>query len=207
MSDPDFIVPPPGLVPDAPEADRGDGPEGTVRAERALPGFRPPPGIRPPSALPIAPSGVAPSGAAPSGAAPSVAGRSAAVPAAPAEPSAPHAPTGSWRLRSADGIAFQVIDRVVAGRDPSPPAWLHGAVLMAIPDHTRSMSKTHALLESSGGRLLVTDLDSTNGVRVWPDGEEPVDLEPGVPAEAPLDAVILLGDVAFLVERAPAQSV
>ncbi|MFB9958408.1 FHA domain-containing protein [Agromyces bracchium] len=209
MSDPDFIVPPPGLVPDVPASDRrseaggaeqAEGAvraEGTVRAERALPGFRPPPGIRPPSALPIAPPAALPI------APPST------PPTAPAqaEPPARPAPTGPWRLRSADGIEFPVRDRVVAGRDPSPPAWLQGAVVVAVPDHTRSMSKTHALLESRGGRLLVTDLDSTNGVRVWPEGEEPVDLEPGVPAEAPLDAVILLGDVAFLVERAPTQSV
>ncbi|WP_400999190.1 FHA domain-containing protein [Agromyces sp. GXQ0307] len=199
MSDPDFIVPPPGLVPDAPESDRPDRPEGTVRAERALPGFRPAPGIRPPSALPIAP----PSTPRTDEAAPPVAAAGATPSPAPARP----APTGPWRLRSADGIEFPVHDRVVAGRDPSPPAWLQGVVVVAVPDHTRSMSKTHALLESREGRLLVTDLDSTNGVRVWPEGEAPVDLEPGVPAEAPLDAVILLGDVAFLVERAPAQSV
>jgi hypothetical protein len=69
------------------------------------------------------------------------------------------------------------------------------------------MSKTHALLEVRDGRLLVTDLDSTNGVRVWPEGDDPTDLEAGVPAEVPLDAVILLGDVAFLVERPSAESV
>ncbi|RXZ48127.1 FHA domain-containing protein, partial [Agromyces binzhouensis] len=124
-----------------------------------------------------------------------------------ADPPDPPAATGPWHLRSADGIEFSVPDRVVAGRDPKPPAWLQGATVVAIPDHTRSMSKTHALLEVRDDRLIVTDLDSTNGVRVWPEGSEPADLESGVPAEVPLDAVILLGDVAFLVERAPADSV
>ncbi|WP_430645481.1 FHA domain-containing protein [Agromyces sp. GXS1127] len=199
MSEPDFIVPPPGLVPGAPEHGRPDSAEGTVRAERALPAFRPPPGIRPPSALPIAsPSSVAPS------ASPSTSS-SAIAPPAPAAPAS--SATGPWRLRSADGIEFPVLDRVVAGRDPKPPAWLQRATVVTVPDHTRSMSKTHALLEARDGRLVVTDLDSTNGVRIWPEGAEPTDLEPGVPAEVPLDAVVLLGDVAFLVDRAPADSV
>ncbi|WP_353814370.1 FHA domain-containing protein [Agromyces sp. SYSU T00266] len=198
MSEPDFIVPPPGLVPDAPASAGPEHAEGTVRAQRALPGFRPPPGIRPPSALPIAPPAQAFPPADPDAAAASAASRAAQT--------APPAP-GPWHLRSADGIEFTVPDRVVAGRDPKPPAWLQGATVVAIPDHTRSMSKTHALLEVRDERLLVTDLDSTNGVRVWPEGSDPTDLESGVPAEVPPDAVLLLGDVAFLVERAPADSV
>ncbi|MGR0318068.1 FHA domain-containing protein [Agromyces sp. ZXT2-3] len=200
MSEPEFIVPPPGLVPGAPESDRPDSAEGTERAERALPGFRPPPGIRPPSALPIAPPASALPVATPAAASP------ASVPTAPAPGRAPAA-SGPWRLRSADGVEFPVLDRVVAGRDPKPPAWLQGATVVTIADHTRSMSKTHALFESREGRLVVTDLDSTNGVRVWPEGADPTDLEAGVPVEVPLDAVILLGDVAFLVDRAPADSV
>lgn len=212
MSEPDFIVPPPGLVPDAPEPDRPEQPEGTVRAGRALPGFRPPPGIRPPSALPIAPPAtVSPRTASAAPPAAGVAGGQGtpAGAAASADATAPpaEAATGPWRLRSADGIEFAVPDRVVAGRDPKPPPWLQDASIVAIPDRSRSMSKTHALLEVRDDRLVVTDLDSTNGVRVWPEGSDPADLESGVPAEVPLDAVILLGDVAFLVERAPADSV
>ncbi|MRX45165.1 FHA domain-containing protein [Agromyces kandeliae] len=199
MSEPDSIVPPPGSVPDEPEAERSTRAEDTGRMQLAIPGFRPPPGVRPPSALPIGP----PASAFP--AAPPAAERGA-VPSA-ADPPDPPAATGPWHLRSADGIEFSVPDRVVVGRDPKPPAWLQGATVVAIPDHTRSMSKTHALLEVRDGRLLVTDLDSTNGVRVWPEGSDPTDLESGVPAEVPLDAVVLLGDVAFLVERAPADSV
>lgn len=65
------------------------------------------------------------------------------------------------------------------------------------------MSKTHALLEVDGDRLLATDLDSTNGVRIWPDGGDPVELEPGVATPVPVDAVLLLGDVALLADLAP----
>ncbi|WP_353828258.1 FHA domain-containing protein [Agromyces sp. SYSU T0242] len=110
-------------------------------------------------------------------------------------------PAAGWRLRTADGVAFTVAGRVVAGRDPRPPTWLPDVVPVPVADPSRSMSKTHALLDASEGRLLATDLDSTNGVRVWPDGADPLDLEPGVPTEVPPDAVVLLGDVAFLAER------
>ena len=74
---------------------------------------------------------------------------------------------------------------------------------MAIDDPARSLSKTHALLEVVDDRLLVTDLGSTNGVRIWPEGEEAIELESGRPTSVPEGAVLLLGDVAFLVDRAP----
>ncbi|BDZ56104.1 FHA domain-containing protein [Agromyces marinus] len=192
MSEPDFIVPPPGLVPGAPVA-KPQAPEtaieGTVRADRSLPSFQPPPGIRTPSSLPAAPS------------APAQAASAQAQAQAQAQSQSQSQPR--WRLRSADGVEMRIDDRVVAGRDPKPPAWMAGAVPFVVEDPSRSMSKTHALIEVSGGRLRATDLDSTNGVRVWPDGGDPLDLEPGVPTEVPHDAVLLLGDVAFLAERMP----
>ena len=181
MSQPDFIVPPPGLVPDAPEPET---PERTVQAPDRLPVFRP--------GTPVAP--------------PPGAGRAVppALPVPPAPPVAAAAAPRTWRLRSADGIEFAVRDRVVAGRDPRPEAVPGGdAAPVALPDPARSMSKTHALLEVDGDRLLATDLDSTNGVRIWPDGGDPVELEPGVATPVPVDAVLLLGDVALLADLAP----
>lgn len=180
MSQPDFIVPPPGLVPDAPEPGT---PERTVQAPDRLPVFRP--------GTPVAPPG---------------AGR--AVPPALAVPSAQPAaaaavPLRTWRLRSADGVEFVVRDRVVAGRDPRAEAVPGVATPAVLPDPARSMSKTHALLEVHGDLLFATDLDSTNGVRIWPDGGDPVELEPGVATPVPVDAVLLLGDVALLADLAP----
>ena len=190
MSQPDFIVPPPGLVPDAPEpgTSAGTTPDRTVRAPDRLPVFRPvtpvapPPRASRPAPLPAPPSADAP------------------VPApAPAAPARPRA----WRLRSADGVEFTVHDRVIAGRDPQPDAVPGGGTVVAIHDSLRSVSKTHALLVVEGDRLLATDLRSTNGVRIWPEGGDPIELEPGVPTPVPADAVLLLGDVAFLADRAP----
>jgi hypothetical protein len=151
----------------------------------------PPPGARP--GVPTAPPAPQVETVSPAAAPP--AGRPAAA-----------AVLGPWRLRSADGAEFLVVDRVVAGRDPRPDAVEGGGAPVAIIDPARSVSKTHALLVADGDRLLVTDLRSTNGVRIWPDGEDPVELEPGVPTAVPADAVLLLGDVAFLVDRAPGTS-
>jgi hypothetical protein len=167
----DFIVPPPGLVPDAPQPAE---PERTVRAPDR-PAFRP--------TTPVVP------------------------PVPPGTPGVPPVrrpgPRTAWRLRSDGGDGFTVSARVVVGRDPRAAGAAAGARPVAIDDPARSLSKTHALLEVVDDRLLATDLGSTNGVRIWPEGEDAIELEAGRPTSVPEGAVLLLGDVAFLVDRAP----
>lgn len=168
----DFIVPPPGLVPDAP---RPAEPERTVRVPDRVPTFRPTtPGVPP---VPPGAAGV-----------PAVRGSG---------------PSTVWRLRPDGGDTVALSGRVVVGRDPRATDAAAGAEPVAIDDPARSLSKTHALLEVVDDRLLVVDLGSTNGVRIWPEGEDAIELEPGRPTSVPEGAVLLLGDVAFLVERAP----
>ncbi|MGR2751451.1 FHA domain-containing protein [Agromyces arachidis] len=167
----DFIVPPPGLVPDAPQPAE---PERTIRVPDRRPAFHPAP-------------------APPAPAAPESAG-AAAVPRP--------GPRTAWRLRSDDGTDVLVSGRVVLGRDPQATEAASGARPVALEDPARSVSKTHALLDVVEDRLLATDLASTNGVRIWAEGEQPVELEPGRPTSVPEGAVLLLGDVAFLVGRA-----
>lgn len=171
----DFIVPPPGLVPDAPHPAE---PERTVRVPDRVPAFRPTVPVAPPSAPPAAP----------------------AVGAASVHRTGPRT---AWRLRSDGGDDVVVSGRVVVGRDPRATDAAAGARLVAIDDPARSLSKTHAQLEVVDDRLLATDLASTNGVRIWPEGEDAIELEPGRPTSVPEGAVLLLGDVAFLVDRAP----
>lgn len=171
----DFIVPPPGLVPDAPQPAE---PERTVRVPDRVPAFRPATPVVPPVA-PVPPGAVG---------VPVVRGPG---------------PRTAWRLRPDGGDAVTVSGRVVVGRDPRVTDAAAGAEPVAIDDPARSLSKTHALLDVVDDRLLVTDLASTNGVRIWPEGEEAIELEPGRPTSVPERAVLLLGDVAFLVERAP----
>jgi hypothetical protein len=162
----DFIVPPPGLVPDAPTPAE---PERTVRVPDRVPPFRP---------------------------------------VAPRLPPVPRpGPRTAWRLRSDGGDELTVAGRAVLGRDPRATDGAAGAEPVAIDDPARSLSKTHALLEVVDDRLLVTDLASTNGVRIWPEGEEALELESGRPTSVPEGAVLLLGDVAFLVDRAPSGTV
>lgn len=174
----DFIVPPPGLVPDAPQPAE---PERTVRVPDRIPAFRPATPVVPP--VPVTPP--VPLGAQP-------------VPPAVRRPG----PRTAWRLRADGGEPVAVAGRVVLGRDPRATDATAGADTIAVDDPARSLSKTHALLEVVDDRLLATDLDSTNGVRVWPEGEEAIELEPGRATSVPEGAVLLLGDVAFLVERA-----
>lgn len=175
----DFIVPPPGLVPDAPQPAE---PERTVRVPDRVPAFRPTVPVAPPPAPPV----VSP-------------------PAAPVGDAPVHrtGPRTAWRLRSDGGDDVIVSGRVVLGRDPRATDATVGARLVAVDDPARSLSKTHARLEVVDDRLLATDLASTNGVRIWPEGEDAIELDPGRPTSVPEGAVLLLGDVAFLVERAP----
>lgn len=89
-----------------------------------------------------------------------------AVAAAPVRPLAEARPHGSWRLELADGQRLTVERSIVVGRDPAPvPARPH-AVLVAVDDPARSVSKTHAIIDLEGAELSVTDLHSTNGVHV-----------------------------------------
>jgi hypothetical protein len=168
----DFIVPPPGLVPDAPQPAE---PERTVRVPHRVPAFRPTTPGAPPTVPPVA-----------------------EVP-----PVRRLGPRTDWRLRADGGDDVTVSGRVVVGRDPRAADAAAGARAVAVDDPARSLSKTHALLEVVDDRLLVTDLGSTNGVRIWPEGEEAIELESGRPTSVPEGAVLLLGDVAFLVDRAP----
>lgn len=55
-------------------------------------------------------------------------------------------------------------DRVVLGRKPVAEAPHEDAQVVPVPDGTRTVSKTHALLELVGTTWTITDLGSTNGV-------------------------------------------
>ncbi|GAA1950046.1 FHA domain-containing protein [Agromyces allii] len=196
MVAPEFIVPPPGLIPDAPKpnapegegytrppAERGDQGDQTVRAlpARSLPTFTP---------LPSGPPAA-----------------SVAVPAAlrPAE-SVPEA-AASFSLVSAAGETIELIGRVVVGRNPTVDDAHPGARAMAVLDPTRTVSKTHALVEVTQGRVVITDLHSTNGVAVQAGGGELTVLDPGAPAELEVGTTLRLGDLALTLRRTPGVTV
>lgn len=90
------------------------------------------------------------------------------------------------------GPAFSLVGPTVIGRNP---ARVEGATrLLQVPDLTRTMSKSHALLEPQGGMLWVTDLGSMNGTAVASDGGELEPLAAHVRTVVRLGSTIEFGD-------------
>ena len=75
--------------------------------------------------------------------------------------------------------------------------------MLALADLSRTLSKTHALLEWSGSVLWVTDLHSANGsVLVSPDGESRP-LVPGIRGAAAIGWTVECGSRSFKVHAVP----
>jgi hypothetical protein len=75
--------------------------------------------------------------------------------------------------------------------------------VLALADLSRTLSKTHALLEWSGSVLWVTDLHSANGsVLISPDGERRP-LAPGIRAPAAIGWTVQCGSRSFTVHAVP----
>ncbi|SFR75268.1 FHA domain-containing protein [Agromyces sp. CF514] len=191
---PEFIVPPPGLIPDAPQpttpdpalrpARADERTDSTVRAlpGRALPTFTPVPN-GPPAASVAVPESLRP---------------------APAEAPAANA---LFELVSAAGETVELAGRVIVGRNPSADVTRPDARPIALVDPTRTVSKTHALVEVRQGRVVITDLHSTNGVAVQAAGGEPTVLDPGAPADVEPGSTLRLGDLALTLRRTTATTV
>lgn len=91
-----------------------------------------------------------------------------------------------------NGMAFSLVGPTVIGRNPSQ---IEGSShLLQLPDLTRTVSKSHALLEPQGGMLWVTDLGSMNGTAVAEDGGELEPLPPHVRTVVRLGATLEFGD-------------
>jgi hypothetical protein len=114
---------------------------------------------------------------------------------APAPPTAPVAVAApAWKLQLPDGGATIALDAaVLVGRNPAASADWPQATLLPLADLTKSVSKTHALLELDGGVLWVHDLDSTNGVYVVV-GDDVVEAVPGTRIAVPAGADLELGE-------------
>lgn len=186
MAESDFIVPPPGLVPPAPatRAPETAAPDRTVRAapSRALP----------PRSLPsFVPGRVAPDGPPPAAGRP----EPAAAPPAPSQ-----AGPATWRLVGASGLEIAVDGVLVLGRDPVAAAGSN-ARAVAIDDPTRTVSKTHAVIEPADDGIRVTDLRSTNGSRLEAPGQTMSELVPGEACRVPLGSALYLGELGLRVDR------
>ena len=108
----------------------------------------------------------------------------------------------SWRLVLQDGQRHPIDPVVLIGRDAAADARWPGARLVSVIDSTKSVSKTHAVIEIDAAGVWITDLRSTNGVFVeQPEGTE-FDLEPGIRTAVAPGSEVLLGDYSLTVEMA-----
>lgn len=112
----------------------------------------------------------------------------------------PEPETGRIRLVPADGSTpITLTVPTVVGRDPDNISAYPQAACIILPDVNRSISKTHAALAPVPGGLWVTDLHSTNGTRVEQQGNIR-QVQPEVPAPAPIGSVLIFGRASFRVE-------
>jgi len=106
----------------------------------------------------------------------------------------------AWSIVPADGAPIPLSsERVIVGRRPASDPLHPDAQLVSIPDPTRTVSKTHALLRRRGETWFVTDLGSTNGVLFVTIMGAEVEAEPGVEVEA--GERFLLGDLEVRIAR------
>jgi pSer/pThr/pTyr-binding forkhead associated (FHA) protein len=102
----------------------------------------------------------------------------------------------TWKLETDQGQKVELTGTtVIVGRDPAFPAGVTDAQLVSLTDADRSVSKTHARLDLVDGAWLVTDLHSTNGVKLsaspeFVDGDR---LDAGIAAHA--EAHLSFGDL------------
>lgn len=101
------------------------------------------------------------------------------------------------RLLVDDGTMHIIHHAAIIGRNPLAPPEQRFA-LIAVPDLTRTISKSHLAVEVGEHGVSVTDLRSANGTWVL-GSDEP--LTPGQPMTVQWGATLLLGERQFFLER------
>ncbi|WP_375425314.1 RDD family protein [uncultured Friedmanniella sp.] len=90
------------------------------------------------------------------------------------------------------GVRHEVSNALLVGRSPADPTDA-GRPLLAWPDLSRRLAKTHLLLEWSGQQLGVTDLGSATGTAVVGPGGARQLLLPGIRTDVAVGSLILCG--------------
>ncbi len=105
-----------------------------------------------------------------------------------------------FSLVLADGQRLAMTaDVVLLGRKPSADRDRPDAQLLTVPDSTKTMSKTHAMLRRHDDAWILTDLASTNGVSTFAaNGEETV-LASGAPTT--VEGEFALGQARLRIEK------
>jgi len=108
------------------------------------------------------------------------------------------------RMVLSTGLVVALDRAVLLGRAPQVARVTNRELprLVTVPSPNQDISRTHAEVRVEGEHVVVTDLDSTNGVHVSRPGEGVRRLHPGEPSVVGTDEVVDLGDgVTFTVER------
>jgi hypothetical protein len=105
--------------------------------------------------------------------------------------------TPVWTLTFDHGAVVRAAPFGLVGRDPTPDASEYGAQLVAVPDTTRSVSKTHLAFGVDALGLWISDRHSTNGTIVVVGGRgQPA--SPGDRVRVPYGATVQFGDHSFM---------
>lgn len=91
------------------------------------------------------------------------------------------------------GEFADIVDGVLVGRAPDA-AKAPGAYLMRVNSPSSDISRSHLLVTTQGWNVIVTDLHSTNGTTVMPQGEQPFVLANGQSVQVELGTILDLGD-------------
>lgn len=104
-------------------------------------------------------------------------------------------------LEFTDGRRLIVDRTVLIGRDPRVDSSTdEKPAVFAVNSPKRDISRTHLRISTDGARVLLEDLNSTNGTEVTPENGSSFLLEPGEPALLEDGMVVTIGDhVAFKV--------
>lgn len=121
--------------------------------------------------------------------------RAAELPAfnPPAGASAPAERPRSWLVVLPTGARVPVGTALLVGRNPVRFEPWTSAGLLPVDDPDRTVSKTHAVLESTAEGIRVTDLHSTNGVSILDASGAATDVAPGVAVPLAAGTTVLCG--------------
>lgn len=122
----------------------------------------------------------------------------AAVPPPTAPDADESVPVDAVLLRFDSGALHWFRGTCVIGRNPEAEP---GVATVAVPDLSRTLSKTHVALVQADGGVVLRDLGSTNGTSVIRPDASFEDLVPGVDLTLTAGSTVRIGDHAFVVDR------